>query len=204
MAPKFPNYENYKSRDPSSVENRHKKPEVNSTKHTIKLLISSVQFSTHSCLTSCDPKDCTAHQASLSKTNSQSLFKLMSTDSVMPSRRLILCRSLVLPPSIFPSIRVFSNESVLHIRWPEYWSFSFSISPFMNIQVWFPLGLTGLISFLSKGLSRVFSSQHSSKPSNSSVLSLLYGLILTSVHDYWKNHSFDYIDLSRQSDIFAF
>ena len=120
MAPKFPNYENYKSRDPSSVENRHKKPEVNSTKHTIKLLISSVQFSTHSCLTSCDPKDCTAHQASLSKTNSQSLFKLMSTDSVMPSRRLILCRSLVLPPSIFPSIKVFSNESALHIRWPKY------------------------------------------------------------------------------------
>ena len=70
-----------------------------------------------------------AHQASLSITNSQSLLKLMSIDSVMPSNHLILCRPLLLPPSIFPSIRVFSNESALHIRWPKYWSFSFSISP---------------------------------------------------------------------------
>ena len=69
-----------------------------------------------------------AHQASLSITNSQSLLKLMSIESVMPSNHLILCRPL-LPPSIFPSIRVVSNESVLHIRWPQYWSFSFSISP---------------------------------------------------------------------------
>ena len=70
-----------------------------------------------------------AHQASLSIINFQSLLNLMSTESVMPSNHLILCLSLVLPPSIFPSIRVFSNESVLHIRWPEYWSFSFNISP---------------------------------------------------------------------------
>ena len=70
-----------------------------------------------------------ARQASLSITNSQSLLKLMSIESVMPSNHLILCRLLLLPPSIFPSIRVFSNESVLHIRWPKYWSFSFSISP---------------------------------------------------------------------------
>ena len=69
-----------------------------------------------------------ARQASLSITNSQSSLKLMSTESVMPSNRLILCRPLLLPPSIFPSIRVFSNESVLHIRWPKYWSFSFSVS----------------------------------------------------------------------------
>jgi len=69
-----------------------------------------------------------ARQASLSITNSQSLFKLMSIESVMPSNHLILCRPLLLLPSIFPSIRVFSNESVLHIRWPKYWSFSFSIS----------------------------------------------------------------------------
>ena len=143
-------------------------------------------------------------QAFLSFTVFWSLLKFMSIESVMVSNYLILCYPLLLLPSVFPSIRVFSSESAFCIRWPEYWSFSFSISPFMNIQVWFPLGLTGLISFLSKGLSRVFSSQHSSKPSNSSVLSLLYGLILTSVHDYWKNHSFDYIDLSRQSDIFAF
>ena len=71
----------------------------------------------------------TAHQASLSITNSGSLLKLMSVELVMPSNHLILCRPLLLLPSIFPSIRVFSNESVLHIRWPKYWSFSFSISP---------------------------------------------------------------------------
>ena len=71
----------------------------------------------------------TACQASLSITNSRSLPKLMSIKSVMPSNHLILCRPLLLPPSIFPSIRVFSNESVLHIRWPKYWSFNFSVSP---------------------------------------------------------------------------
>ena len=70
-----------------------------------------------------------AHQASLSTTNSQSLLKLMSIKSVMPSNHLILCHPLLLPPSIFPSIRVSSNESALHVRWPKYWSFSFSISP---------------------------------------------------------------------------
>ena len=70
-----------------------------------------------------------AHQASLSITNSQSLLKLMSTESVMPPNHLILCHPLLLLPSIFPSIRVFSKESVLSIRWPNYWSFSFSISP---------------------------------------------------------------------------
>ena len=71
----------------------------------------------------------TAHQASLSITNTWSLLKLISIESLMPSNHLILCRPLLLPHSILPSIRVFSNESVLHIRWPKYWSFSFSISP---------------------------------------------------------------------------
>ena len=80
-----------------------------------------------------------AHQASLSITNSQSLLKLMSIESVMPSNHLILCHPLLLPPSIFPSIRVFSNESVLCIRWPKYRNFSFSISPFNEYS--------GLISF---------------------------------------------------------
>ena len=70
-----------------------------------------------------------AHQVSLSITNSRRLLRLMSIESVMPSNHLILCHHLLLLPSIFPSIRVFSDESVLHIRWPEYWSFSFSISP---------------------------------------------------------------------------
>ena len=81
-----------------------------------------------SCLTLCDPMDCST-PASLSITNSQSSLKLMSLESVMASNHLILSRPLLLPPSICPSIRVFSSESVLCIRWPEYWSFSFSISP---------------------------------------------------------------------------
>ena len=97
-----------------------------------------------------------AHQASLSITNSQSLLKLMSIESVMPSSHLILCR-LLLPPSIFPTIRVFFSESVLPIRWPKDWNFSFSIVLPVNIQDWFPLGWTGCISLQSKGLSRVFS-----------------------------------------------
>ena len=97
-------------------------------------------------------------QASLSITNSRSLLKLMSIESVMPSNHLILCHPLLFLPSVFPSIRVFSNEPALHIRWPKYWSFSFSIGTPMNIQGWFSLGLTGLISLLSKELSRALSS----------------------------------------------
>ena len=98
-----------------------------------------------------------AHQASLSITNSQSLLKLMSIESVMPSNHLFLCCPLLFLPSIFPSIRGFSNESVLHIRWPKYWSFRFSTVLPMNIQDWFPLGWTVWISLQSKGLQRVFS-----------------------------------------------
>ena len=96
-------------------------------------------------------------QASLSITKSWSLLKLMSIESVMPSNHFILCHPLLLLLSVFPSIMVFSSESVLHIRWHKYWSFSFSISLPMNIQDWFPLGWNGWISILFKGLSRVFS-----------------------------------------------
>ena len=104
-----------------------------------------------------------ACQASLSITKSRSLLKLMSIESVMPSNHLILCRPLLFPPSIFPSIRVFSNESVLCITWLEYWSFSFS--PYNEyILNWFPLGLTGLISLHSNGLSSHLQ-HHSSKAS---------------------------------------
>ena len=81
----------------------------------------------------------------------------MSIESVMPSNHLILCHPLLLPSSIFPSIGVFSNESVLRIRWPKYWSFSFNTYPSNEYQDWFPLGWTCWISLLSKGLSRVFS-----------------------------------------------
>ena len=97
-----------------------------------------------------------ACEASLSITNTWNLLKLMSIKSVMPSNPLILCCTL-LPPSIFPSIRVFSNESVLRIRWPKYWSFSFSISPSSEYSGLISSGWTGWISLQSKGLSRVFS-----------------------------------------------
>ena len=98
-----------------------------------------------------------ARQASLSFTSSQSLPKPMSIKLVMPSNHLSLCFPLLLLPSIFPSIRVFSNESALHIRWPKYWvSASTSVLP-MNTQDWSPLGWTGWISLQSKGLSTVFS-----------------------------------------------
>ena len=141
-----------------------------------------------------------ACHASLSIINFQSLLKLMSIESVIPSNHLILCLPLLLLPSIFPSIRVFSKESVLHIRWPEYWSFSFSISPSNEYS--------GLISFrmdwmdllaVQETLKSVLQ-HHSSKTSilwcsaffiNSLVLSFLYSPALTSICDYWKNHSFD-------------
>ena len=113
----------------------------------------------------------------------------MTIESVMPSNHLILCCPLLLPPSIFPNIRVFSNESVLHIRWPKYWSFSFNISPSNKY-----LGLiscrTDWISLQPKGLSRVLSNT-TDESKNSSVVSLLYGPTFTFKHNYWKNHSFD-------------
>ena len=90
-------------------------------------------------------------------TNFQSLLKLMSIESVMASNHLILCCPILLPPSVFPSIRIFSSESLLHIRWPKYWSFSFNISPSKEHPGLIPLGWTGWISLQSKGLSRVFS-----------------------------------------------
>ena len=99
-----------------------------------------------------------ARQASMSFTTSWSLLKLMSVELVMPSNLLVLCHLLLLSPSTFPSFRVFSNESTLHITWPKYWSFSFHISPSNEYSGLISLGLTGLISLQSKGLSRVFSS----------------------------------------------
>ena len=110
-----------------------------------------------SCPTLCDPMDCAACQFSLFATISWSLPKLMSIASVMPSSHLILWWPLLLLPSIFPSIRDFSNESTVCIRWTWYWSFSFSISPFSEYPGLISLKI-GLISLLSKGLSGVFSS----------------------------------------------
>ena len=131
-----------------------------------------------------------ACQASLSITNSWSLLKFMSIESVMPSNHLILCCPLLLLPSVFPSIRVFPNESVLHIRWPKYWSFSFSISASDENS--------GLISFWMNWLDLLavqgtleFSPTPQFKCINSLALSFPYSPTLTSIHDYWKNHSFD-------------
>ena len=142
----------------------------------------SVQFSCSVVSDSVTPWTA-AHQASLSITNSWSFLKFMAIQSVMPSNHLIFCHSLLLLPSIFPSIRVFSSESVLHIRWPKYWSFSFSISPSNEYS--------GLISFRIDWFDPCIprESQESSptpqfKSINSSVLSLLYGPTLTSIHDY--------------------
>ena len=98
-----------------------------------------------------------AHQASLSIINSQSLLKLMSIELVIPSNHLILCHPLLLLPSIFPRIRVFSNESALRVRWPKYWNFSLSISPSNEYSGLISFRCIGWISLLSKGLSRVFS-----------------------------------------------
>ena len=124
----------------------------------------SVQFSPSVVSDSFRPPWTAACQATLSITNSQSLLILTSIESVMPSNHLILCHTLLLPPSIFPSIRVFPNESVLRIRWPSIRvSASASVLP-MNIQDWFPLGWTGWISLQSKGLSSLFQ-HHISKAS---------------------------------------
>ena len=142
------------------------------------------------------------HQASLSFTISQSLPKFISFESLMPSNHLILCHQLLLP-SIFPSIRVFSNESDLCIRWTEYWSFSFSISPSSEYSRLILLGLTGLSSLQSKGLSRAFSSTTIQRHQFFSIQPYLWSNSHTT-HDNWKNHSFDYTDLCQQSDVSAF
>ena len=145
----------------------------------------SVQFSSvaQSCPTLSDTMDCST-LGLLSITNSRSPPKLMSTESVMPSNHLILCRPLLLLPSIFPSIRVFSNESALHIRWPKYWSFSFSISPSSEHP--------GLLSFRMDWLDLlVVQGTPQFKSINFSALSFPYSPTLTFIRDYWKNHSLD-------------
>ena len=130
-----------------------------------------------------------ACQASLSITNSRSLLKLMSIESVIPSNHLILCRPLLLLPPILPTIRVFSNESVLRIRWPKDWSFSFSISPSNEYS--------GLISFRMDWLyllavqGTLKSLQHHSSKASILWCPAFFIVQLTSIHDYWKNHGFD-------------
>ena len=130
-------------------------------------------------------------QASLSITNSQSLLKLMSIESVMPSNHRILCHPL-LPPSIFPSIRVFSNESVLHIRWPKYWRFSFSPSSEYSGLISFRIDWFDLLAI--QGTLKSLLQHQQSKSIKSSVLSFFYSSTLTSIHDYWQT-----VALTRQT-----
>ena len=147
-----------------------------------------------------------ARQASLSWRKqwitSQTLLKLISSESVMPFNHIIPCHPLLLLPSFLPSIEVFSSELALCMRWQKYWSFGLSISPSNEYP--------GLTSFMIDwfDLPAVRDSQESSpaplfESINSSALSFLYGSTLTSVHDYWKNHSFDYTDLCWRSDVSA-
>ena len=131
-------------------------PRLNESQAGIKTVVFGVQL-----LSPVQPFETpwtAAHQASLSSTVPQRLLKLMSIELVVPSNHLILCYPLLFLPSIFPTIRVFSNELALHIRWPKYWSFSFSIGPFNEYSELISFRIDWLISLQSKGLSRVFSS----------------------------------------------
>ena len=133
-----------------------------------------------------------ACQASLSITNTWSLIKLIPIELIMPPNYLILCHPLLLPPSIFPSIRVFSNESVLHIRWPKYWSFSFSISPSNEYSGLISFRINWLDLLTVQGTLKSLLQHHSSK---ASILwrsaFFVVQLSLKSIRDYWENHSFD-------------
>jgi len=135
-----------------------------------------------------------ACQASLSITNSQSLLKLTCITSVMPSNHLILCHPLLLLPSIFPSIRVFSNELVLCTRWSKYWSFSFSISPSNEYSGLVSFRMDWLDLLAVQGILKSLLQHHSSK---ASILSCLAFFIVQLSHPYgyWKNHCFDRMDL---------
>ena len=130
----------------------------------------------------------TARQASLSITDSWSSLKLMSIESVMPSSHLILCRPFLLLPSIPPSIRVFSNESTLRMRWPKYWSFSFSNSPSNEHPGWTSFRMDWLDLLAVQGILKSLLQHHNSK---ASILQHSDNPTLTSIHDYWKNHRLD-------------
>ena len=141
---------------------------------------------------SLQPHGTTAQQASLSINNSQSSPKLMSTESMMPSNHLILCRPLLLLPSIFPSIRVFSDESVLHIRWPKYWSSSFNINPSNEHSELISFRMDWLYLLAVQGTLKSLLQHHSSK---ASILWRSAFFIVQLSHPYTttgnSNHSFD-------------
>ena len=133
-----------------------------------------------------------ARQASLSITNSWSALQLMSIESVMPSNYLILCCPLLLLPLIFPSIRVFSNESAFHIRWLKFWSFSFNISPSNEYSELISFMIDWLDLLAVQGTLKSLLQHHSLKASILQCSAFfLYSPTLTSIHEYWKNHSLD-------------
>ena len=129
--------------------------------------------------------------ACLSITNTQSPPRLMSIESVMPSSHLILCHPLFLPPSIFPSIRGFSNESTLHMRWPKCWSFSFSISPSKEHPGLISFRMDWLDLLAVQGTLKSLLQHPQLKSINSLVLRFLHSPTLIYIHDHWKNHSLD-------------
>ena len=152
------------------------------------------------CPSLCHPMDCRLPCPSLS---SRVCSYSVSSELVMLSNHLIFCHPLLLLPSISPSIRVFSNELALHIRWPKYWNFNFSPSSEYSGLISFRIDWFALLT-----VQGTFKSLHNPasqfKSISSLALNLLYGPIITSVHDCWKNHCFDYMDLCQQNDVSAF
>ena len=144
-----------------------------------------------------------ARQASLSITSSQRLLKLMSIELAMPSNHLILCCSLLLWPSVFPSIRIFSSEPVLRVRWPKCQNFSFNISPSNKYSGLISFRIDWFDIFAVQGTLKSLLQHHSSK---ASILcrSAFFIVQLTSMHDYRKDHSFDQMDICWQSNVSAF
>ena len=147
-----------------------------------------------SCPTLCDPMD-SSMPGFLLFTISQSLLKFMSIESVMPSNHLILCCPLHLLPAIFPSIRIFSNEPALCTRWPKYWSFSFSISPSSEYSGLISFRIDWLDLLSVQGMLKNCGAKHHSSKASILALTLLYDSTVTSVHNFWKKHSLDYMDL---------
>ena len=156
------------------------------------IYISSVQFSSVAqlCLTPCNPMNSSMPGLPVHH-YSWSLLKLMPIESAMPSSHLILCCPLLLLPPVPPSIRVFSKESILCMRWPKYWSFSFSISPSNEHRGLISFRMDWLDLLAVQGTLKSLLQHHSSKASIFWFLSFLHSPTLTSIHDHWKNHSLD-------------
>ena len=165
----------------------------------------SVQFSSvsQSCPTLCNPMN---HSTPGLPVHHQltGLLKLMPIESVMPSSHLILCHPLLHLPPIPPSIRVFPHESTLRMRWPQYWSFSFSISPSNEHPGLISFRMDWLDLLSVQGTLKSLLQHHISKASIFLALSFLHSPTLTSIHDHWKNHSLDQTDLCWQSNVSAF